>query len=364
MIRILGMLLIVGLYISFRIHRAFFSNKKAYISMPIIFLITQSFFVLKVFEKITGIYFPEYIMGITYIIFGITVYLIIYFLIFDILWLFRIRFNFLRNKKLKIGITVIILSIITFSYGYYHQLDTKVKYYEVETDKIMNKPLKMAVISDIHIGSGMTVERLNKYVDEINNLNPDVIFVVGDIIDNNINAFTEEFRKPFRNFNATAYAVLGNHEYFSGNIDDVINIIEDAGMILLKDEVIFNEESGVYFIGRDSIRHSVSKGNERKSAIDLLQNIDKTKPIIVLDHIPRNIDEVKNMNIDIQFSGHTHGGQFFPVTEIVKRMYPISSGHLKENNFNLIVTSGLGLWGPPMRVGSDSEILLVTLKQK
>lgn len=364
MIRILAILLIVGIYISFRLYRAFFSKYKIYVTMPIIFIITQSFFIFKVIEKIAGFRMSESIMDITYIIFGITVYLVLYFLIFDILWLFRRKLQFLYDKKYKIGVIVVALSLATFLYGYFHQLDTKTKYFEVATDKSIVKPLKMVVIADIHIGSGMTVKRLNKHVEEVNNMNPDVVFLVGDIIDNDIRAFTDDFREAFRNINAPTYAVLGNHEYFGGNIDNVISAMEDAGMVLLKDEVVFMEDYGVYIVGRDSIRHSVSSGDERKSIGDLLEGIDTSKPVIVLDHIPRSIDDVKSSNVDIQFSGHTHGGQFFPVTEVVKMMYPISAGLLKDNNFNLIVTSGLGLWGPPMRVGSDSEILFVTLKEK
>ncbi len=364
MVRILALLLAVGLYISYRMYKAFFERYKIYIVMPCVFIITQSFFIFKVIERVTGIYIPESVMGVTYILFGITVYLLIYFLIFDILYLFKIPF--IRKYKNICVKVVVALALITFSYGYYHQLDTKIKYYDVIVDKPLKEPLKMAVISDIHIGSGMTVKRLDKYVNDINNMRPDIIFVVGDIIDSDLRAFTKDFKESLSKLYAPmgVYAVLGNHEYFSGDINDVISAIEESNMKLLKDDIIYFDDKEIYLIGRDSIRHSVSKGDERKSIKELSSNIDFSKPVVVLDHIPRSINEEKEIGIDLQFSGHTHGGQFFPVTLIVDRMYPISQGHLKEDNFNLIVTSGLGLWGPPMRVGSDSEILLVTLKKK
>ena len=361
MIRILLVNFIFGLYFSIRVYKAFFSKLKFYIAVPIIFLLAQSFFILKLVGYITGAYIPDGIMNISYILLGISVYMFLYFLLFDIL-----RVLFRKSFKRGTGSIVLILTVLTFAYGYYHQLDTKTKYYDIAINKPLKEPLRLAVFSDVHVGSGMTVERLNKYADRINALKPDIILVVGDIIDSDLRAFKEDFRSSFRRLNAPlgVYAVLGNHEYFSGDITAVQAAIEDAGMKVLKDEAIFFEDKGFYLAGRDSIRHSMSSGDERSPVYEFMKKFDSSMPLIIMDHVPKNITDGKVMNADLQISGHTHGGQFFPVTEIVKFLYPESAGLLRDGDFNLLVTSGLGLWGPPMRVGSDSEILLVTVTEK
>ncbi|MBQ3033635.1 MAG: metallophosphoesterase [Deferribacterales bacterium] len=363
MIRILALNLIFGLYISYRIYRAFFSRFKIYFAMPVIFVFAQLFFVLKLITTLTGVYISDGLMTVSYIMLGLAVYALVYFLIFDILWLLRVRIKFIHKSRQRVGLIVAALTFATFAYGYYHHLDTQITYYNLDINKPLKEPLKIAVISDIHIGSSMTAERLEKYADTINSLNPHIILVAGDIIDSDLRALTDEFRVALNRLDAPmgVYGVLGNHEYFSGNIDEVISALEDSGIEILKDETVFFEDKGVYLMGRDSMRHSVSKGNERMAVPQLAEQIDNTKPVIIMDHIPKNITDGKELQADLQISGHTHGGQFFPITEIVKQIYPIGYGHLKDGDFNLIVTSGLGLWGPPMRVGSDSEIVFVTI---
>lgn len=366
MIRILLVNFIFGLYISIRVYRAFFTRFRPYFAVPVIFVFAQLFFILKFIGYVTGAYVPDWIMSVSYVFLGVAVYMFLYFLLFDVLWALCLRYWSFSGSRRLMGAAVLALTMVTFAYGYYHQLDTIVKYYDVEINKPLKEPVRLAVFSDVHIGSGMTVERLNEYADRINALEPDMILVAGDIIDSDLRSFTEEFRSSFRRLKAPmgVYAVLGNHEYFSGDIKAVEDAIEDAGMRLLKDEAVFFEDKGFYLVGRDSIRHSVSSGDERMPVTELMKAFDGSMPVIVMDHVPGSVEDGKAMKADLQISGHTHGGQFFPVTEIVKLIYPKSVGLLKDGDFNLLVTSGLGLWGPPMRVGSDSEILLVTVKGK
>ncbi|WDC84721.1 metallophosphoesterase [Caloramator sp. mosi_1] len=140
------------------------------------------------------------------------------------------------------------------------------------------------------------------------------------------------------------YAVVGNHEYISRNIDKVKRCFDESGIELLIDDV--KELDGIYLVGRDDLASLRFNGKERRNIKDLVSNLDKNKLVIVVDHQPRNIKEVKEAGVDLQLSGHTHKGQFFPVNFITGRIYDIDHGLLQEDSFNLIVSSGFGTWGP------------------
>lgn len=220
--------------------------------------------------------------------------------------------------------------------------------------------LKIVAISDLHIGYGIGAKELNSWIELINKENPDIVLIAGDLIDNNVRPLRyDSIDKIIPKINSKygTYMVLGNHEYLSG-ISESIKFIEDAGIKLLKDKSVCID-SAFYLVGRDD------KTNEnRKSLEELVSPLDKTKPIILLDHQPYNLNEAMQNGIDLQLSGHTHRGQVWPISMITDWIYEDSYGYLKKGNTNFYVSSGIGIWGGKFRIGTQSEYVVIEMKSE
>lgn len=359
--------LIFGLYIAYRIYLSFFKKYNAILVMGLVLLVNNTFLITRIINKHTGIELPDWVIFCAHIIFGISIYLLIIFVISDI---FRIIARISKKPFISYrlqGIIVVSLSVIIFIYGYINSHHTNITVYDVTLNKEVAKPFKIAAVSDIHIGADMSAKRLLKEVEIINQQKPDIILLAGDMIDNNVDDFTEQHIEAFKNLKAPlgVYAVFGNHEYYSGSFDKVLSLFNKAGFNTLVDNVTYINDYNFYIIGRDSLRHTNSNGSERKQIEEFTHLIeDKSKPVIILDHVPKGLEDGKKINADIQISGHTHDGQFFPVNLIVRYLNVLSHGIINDNGFYYIVSSGLGLWGPPMRVGTKSEIVIINVSGK
>ncbi len=360
MVRFLFVALTFVFYLSVKIYSSFFSNYKSYIVIPIVMVVASLPFILNIVNRMEIISVPQAVVDAMYFMLAVYIYFILISLVFDIMWVARIRISFIHGSTLYLGLATVVLSFAIAIIGYLHHDKTYTVTYNVTTDKPMKQDLRMVAVSDIHIGSSLPLARLNEAIETINGLEPDVVVLLGDIVDNDIKQFTPDFQAAFREIKAPVYAVFGNHEYYSGTIQQVYDAFNGAGFITLKDEVTYLDDYGVYLVGRDTITHSPL--SSKKPILDVAGDLDKGEPIVILDHIPAGTDEGKLINADIQLSGHTHKGQFFPVNLIVDMMYPNAYGLLQDGNFNMIVSSGFGLWGPPVRVATNSEILLVNLK--
>lgn len=352
-------------YLCIRLYKAFFQKFNFLIVVPALFLLSFLFIIFRIVGTLPNVFLPQMVLDISYMILGIYIYLIVFFVFFDILRLLPPVRKFYKKFSRRIDVALVLLAFTVFGYGFYTQSQTVVETYDITFEKSLAKPLKIAAIADLHIGSAITPESLKKNVETINALKPDIILVLGDIIDIDIRDFNNEFRQVLRGLSAPlgVYGVFGNHEYYSGDIMEVLGVLNDAGINIMYDNALYFEENGFYLAGRDSLRHSKSQGSERApiSKIEPLIK-DKSKPIILMDHMPRNMEDGKALGAQLQVSGHTHAGQFFPINLIVKAMYPTAYGLLKDGDFNMLVTSGLGLWGPIMRVGTQSEILEINVK--
>lgn len=266
-----------------------------------------------------------------------------------------------HNIELILDTLVFFVILIILAYGTYNASHSKIISYNLSIDKKGGelKKLKIVTVSDIHLGSIVGKSRLNKMVGEINELKPDIVFLCGDIIDDDINPFiAENMGEPFKQIKSKygVYAVLGNHEYIGGNIEKTEKAYEEANIKLLKDKVE-KVDNSFYVIGRDDASSDRVNGKKRMDVLELVKSCDKALPIIVLDHQPVKIQDAENAGVDLQFSGHTHKGQFFPTNLITKKIFKVDYGYLKKDKFNIIVTSGFGTWGPPIRIGSNSEII-------
>lgn len=231
----------------------------------------------------------------------------------------------------------------------------------VATDSLfVSDSLRIVAISDLHLGYNIDEKELLKWIDLINKENPDVVLIAGDIIDNSlkpINAgyFAECFGKIKSKYGI--YACLGNHEYISG-VKESLGFYEEAGIHLLRDSAVLVDNC-FYVVGRDD------RSNEKRKPLeDIMANVDKSKPVILLDHQPYNLEVAEQNGVDLQISGHTHRGQIWPISLITDMMYEKSAGYLKKGDTNYVVSSGIGIWGGKFRIGTQSEYVVIEMKKK
>jgi predicted MPP superfamily phosphohydrolase len=157
------------------------------------------------------------------------------------------------------------------------------------------------------------------------------------------------------------YAIPGNHEYIGG-IQKTLPYLESINIKELRDKVLVLP-NGVQVIGRDDRdNRQMGEENRRKTLKELMVGLNKTFPVIVMNHQPFNLDEAVDEDVDLQLSGHTHHGQLWPLNYITKAVFELSWGYLKKGNTNFYVSSGFGSWGPPVRLGNTPEVVVFNLK--
>ncbi len=305
--------------------------------------------------------------------FGIMTYLIMILFIGEILVLLNKRIQFIpvelmNHPKLSVvtGLTIISLIIFIVLLGRWGAQNPQIVEYEVTLEKSTEnyKKLNIVMLSDLHLGKFVNRKQLENIVHKINPLNPDIIVIPGDIIDDRVDTFVEQnMTEVFQELNPKLgiYASFGNHEYIGGQVEIAEEYFQQAGINVLRDKYV-KIADGFYLVGREDKTYERFKGKPRKELEELLKGIDKKLPIIMLDHQPVDIDKAELAGVDMQLSGHTHKGQLFPFGMITKKLFTVDWGYKKINNIHVIVSSGAGTWGPPMRVGNRSEIVYIKVQ--
>jgi uncharacterized protein len=272
--------------------------------------------------------------------------------------------NILLFRKWSFLITVAFSSLLIFG-GFINALIPVVKKYDITIDKPAGgiKTLRIAAVSDIHLGSIIRKRSIKKLSGMLSKMNPDLILLLGDIVDGEIGPvmrgdLLQYFTCP--KCNDGLLAITGNHE-FIGGAGRTIPYIESKGIRVLKDEIV-TLQGGIQLIGRIDRDSRRFYGKERASLGDLMKLADTTKPVILLDHQPFHLEESARYGIDLQLSGHTHNGQMWPLNYVTSMIYELSYGYLKIDRTQFIVSSGYGLWGPRVRSGSRSEVLLINIR--
>ncbi len=215
-------------------------------------------------------------------------------------------------------------------------------------------------ISDVHYGILTRNGRLAKIVEGINELHPDVVVITGDLVDRSVSNM-EEMAIPLSRLQGRlgVFAVLGNHEYMAG-VGRVSSILRKSGIVLLRNRVQ-ELPGGLQILGIDDPTGSRRMGEPAQDFERILSSVNPQKPSILLYHQPIRFEKAASCGIGLQLSGHTHGGQLFPFLYISRMFYPLTPGlHQIEKSF-LYVSRGVGTWGPPMRLASPPEIVLVRL---
>ncbi|CAN5158652.1 metallophosphoesterase [soil metagenome] len=280
-----------------------------------------------------------------------------YFFLSALLW--GILMIFSDSIELTARISVVLASLVIL-YGAINAWKIRIKEYFIEMKGLPEdwKSKKIIMLSDLHFGAVNGIGYAKRIVEEIQKLSPDIVFIVGDFFDGvkvNERALAEVFAllKP----KDGVYFVMGNHDEFTDNREKE-KLLKHAGMIVLDNQKTIID--GVQIIGVD-YKTTVHRGDLERALRHL--SIDKTKPSILLRHAPSHIDVLAEAKISLVLSGHTHNGQMYPVNYIASRAHQGFGYGLKTlKETQVLVSSGVGTWGPPLRVGTHSEILILNLK--
>lgn len=340
------------------------------------FLIRKPAFLHRIL-KITSNYFLGIFMYILMVLFSID--------IVRLILKYAVHASWIQSRIVFAAVgacCICIVIIISFS-GIYHAKHIKVTPYKITVDKSAPDmdSLKIVLLADTHFGYNSGAVHAQEIVDKINEQQPDLVCIAGDIFDNEYDAVREpekisEILRTIRS-KYGVYACWGNHDLnepilagftFKHKKEDskqlkdprMKRFLQSSNIQLLEDEAVLIDNS-FYVVGRKDASLIEKIEEKRKTPAQLTQKLDKDKTIIVIDHQPKELQDIADAGVDLDLCGHTHDGQTFPGNFTVKFLWENPCGYLQKGSMHNIVTSGSGVWGPAMRVGTDSEICTINL---
>ncbi|MFD0675464.1 MULTISPECIES: metallophosphoesterase [unclassified Paenibacillus] len=260
-----------------------------------------------------------------------------------------------------LGLAAALILLVLMIRGSWNARNPIIRRYEITIPKSAGDrtELKIAVASDLHLGTIVGNKQLQLLVEKMNSLKPDLILLPGDIIDDDIKPFIrQDMGSIMKKLESRLgiYAVLGNHEYIGGHIKEFVNQMSAIGIEVLLDRPVLIDNS-FYVIGRKDKAVERFGSDGRMDLETLLTGVDKSLPLILMDHQPYGLDKAAAAGVDVMLSGHTHRGQMSPNHYITRRIFELDWGYLKKGALHAIVSSGYGTWGPPIRIGSRSELI-------
>jgi len=267
--------------------------------------------------------------------------------------------NHYQQIKLITFFGTIGLFAIVCLLGHQRVRNPEIKQLDIEVAKNDNQggELRIVMVSDVHLGNTIRKNLLKKFVRLLNEQQADIILFAGDLIDHSMRPveahhLDEELRQLKAKYGV--FGIPGNHEYYA-NMAKASDFYARSGITLLRDTALTIDNRFV-LIGRNDVTQ-----HRRKPLDEILRGVDTHRPTILLDHNPSKIRDAVNQQIDLQLSGHTHDGQLFPINLIVRGMYELSYGYRQIGNTHIYVSSGLGLWAAPIRIGTRSEIVRINM---
>ena len=337
------------------------------------FLINKPEFLHRIL-KTTGNYFL-----------GTFLYIILVIVVGDLIrlilkYVFHARFLEFRSTFVITGFVCMALIILISVYGILHVGTIKVTPYEVTVNKKVKDmdSLKIVLLADTHFGYSINCRHAQKMAEKINAQDPDIVCIAGDIFDNDYDAISdpEGVCNALKSIKSRygVYACWGNHDLdepilagftFGGKKKDQADprmeqLLRDANIHLLTDEAELIDDK-FYVVGRNDSSRTHKLGGQRLSPAQLTKDLDLDKPVIFIDHQPKQLQETADAGADLDLCGHTHDGQIFPGNLFIHLFWENSFGYLKKDKMHNIVTSGVGVWGPDMRVGTNCEICPITV---
>ena len=317
---------------------------------------------------------------------GIMLYSLLYVVLFDLLRLIakhtklKNTLLFSRGSVISIGSVVVACAVATCLYGIFNARNIKVNEYSVTVNKSCgsDKHLKAVLVADLHMGYAIGVDHITNMVEKINQQDADIVIIAGGIFDNSYDGMDdpEGIKAQLKSIKSKygVYAVYGNHDIdekilmgftfdWGGkqlHSEKMTNFMKECNIKLINDEsVLINDE--FYLVGRRDTDKPGTEDGTRAEISELTKDLDKTKPIFVLSHEPDELQKTADAGADIDFSGHTHDGQLFPGNLTIGLFWENPCGMIKKDNMYSIVTSGVGVYGTFMRVGTDAEICSVDI---
>jgi predicted MPP superfamily phosphohydrolase len=261
-----------------------------------------------------------------------------------------------------IGFIALALSISISVYGVINAFSIRKTEIEVPITGLQNE-IRIVHLSDIHIGHFRGENFVQKVVDKTISLDPDIVVITGDLFDGKINLKAETLN-PFKQISAPIYFVEGNHDKYTG-VKTIKSYLRNIGVNVLENEIVQFEN--LQIIGLNHLRANrhtrnihASNSYSIEEVLDSI-TIDPSKPSILLHHSPDGIEYAEKHGIDLYLSGHTHAGQIFPINLITGLMFPYNRGLHEYGKTKIFISQGIGTFGPPMRVGTQSEVVLIKL---
>lgn len=315
----------------------------------LLFFLSFSYPLTVFFERYKPMFVTRLFYMISSIWIGIAFFSVFVFLIYKFINIF-----FTIKPQLGSAIVlsfIIIISIIALING------RKLKINSLDIPiKGLKKEIKIVHLSDLHIGAIHRKKYLEKVIQKTNSLNPDVVVITGDLVDSST-VIKNGILSSINNINCPVYFVVGNHDIYEG-LDHLLPILKKTKMKVLRDRI--SKFKGINFIGID---YSDFK-KEISEKLDKMK-IDKNEVNVLLYHAPVfKLRELEKKGINLHLAGHTHNGQIFPFSLLIRLMYNYPRGLYQSKDSSIFVSSGTGTWGPPMRLGSFNEISLINLKKK
>ena len=282
-------------------------------------------------------------------------------------------------RKLALGALVWVVCACTWAYGTVHSPQLTVKRYDVQVNKACEgmDSLRVVLVADLHLGNSVGAARVQDMVRIINEQNADLVLVAGDIFDNAVDEMDDPqaVREALRSIQSRlgVYGCWGNHDVrgrlFSGfstqegeavRGQEMDDFVAASGIVMLEDEAVLLDDA-FWLVGRKDYENDGTGARGREPLEALLAKVDMDKPILVVDHEPRLLQQTADAGVDVFFAGHTHDGQTFPLGLGINLKWENPSGMLLKGSMASIVTSGVGVYGPDLRVGTDADVTVADI---
>ncbi len=272
-----------------------------------------------------------------------------------------------RFRSIRLGV-YLVLPVLVVAAGVVNYNTIRIHRYSIEVPRRAASVDKLRIVfaSDFHLSDRTSSRFMKTFAAKVNAQDPDIVLIGGDVFEGDRRDEDKlGFEKGFRSIRSRygLFGVPGNHEGYAGGQTD---FFEQAGIRLLRDEVVRIDQALILAGRNDGHRHGHGRTEEggRASMADLLRGTVHDLPLVVLDHRPVDNDAISRAGADIQLSGHTHRGQLFPVNFVTHHRYEIDNGYMLKGATHVFVSTGVQLWGPPVRTTGYSEILIIDVKLK
>ncbi|GAB4297371.1 MAG: metallophosphoesterase [Ignavibacteriaceae bacterium] len=351
-----------------------FPQIRIYYLVSVIFL-ALSYLIAKIFTDFIPGFLYDLLLWAGSFWFAFMLYLFLSVLLIDIIRFLNWQINFLPEfltydpVKTKAALFFIIflavVIIITAGYINSRSFVTRTIELTIPKGKSVIEELNIVMVADIHLSPINNEKFLEEIVKKINQLHPDIVLIPGDLVDDHTSVLERhKTGKAFTTIESRygIFASNGNHEFINGVVQSD-NFLKRFNINILRDELILIDSS-FYIIGREDRSKNSFTSEKRKALSEIIGSTDRGYPAILLDHTPVGLEEAEINNIDLQLSGHTHNGQLFPANLITKAIYELSWGYKMKGKTHYYVTSGIGTWGPPVKIASDPEIVNIKMKFK